>query len=300
MIDVQDLRFAYPGSKGDTLKGLSFRIERGEIFGFLGPSGAGKSTSQKLLIGLLKGYRGRASIDGWEIREAGRSLYHRIGVAFEFPNLYTKFTALENLRFFGSLYPNSPGDPLRLLEMVGLAGDADKRVSDFSKGMRMRLNLCRALLHSPEILFLDEPTAGLDPINAKRVRQIITEQRAAGKTIFLTTHNMTIADELCDRVAFLVDGAITVCAPPRDLKLRHGTRLVRVEYRSNGGIASKDTTIHDAGMKETTTHEDFPLDDIGANSEFLGLLQSGTVETIHTQEATLEDVFIKTTGRSLA
>lgn len=290
MIDVQDLKFAYPGSQADTLKGLSFNIGRGEIFGFLGPSGAGKSTSQKLLIGLLKGYRGRAAIDGREIREAGRSLYHRIGVAFEFPNLYTKFTALENLRFFGSLYPSPAKDPMKLLEMVGLADDADKRVSDYSKGMRMRLNLCRALLHSPEILFLDEPTSGLDPVNAKRVREIITEQKADGKTIFLTTHNMTVADELCDRVAFLVDGAITTCAPPRELKIQYGTRLVRVETRSNGTNSSRDATV----MK------DFHLDDIGDNPEFLGLLRSGTVETIHTQEATLEDVFIKTTGRSLA
>ncbi len=133
------------------------------------------------------------------------------------------------------------------------------------------------------MLFLDEPTSGLDPINARPIKELIRAQREAGKTVFLTTHNMAVADELCDRVAFIVDGAITLIDAPRELKLRYGEATVRVEYAENGRLASRD----------------FPLPGLGDNAEFLALLRSGTVRTLHTQEATLEDIFIRVTWRSL-
>jgi len=283
MIEIKNLEFTYPGNTEKTIKGIDFRIEKGEILGFLGPSGAGKSTTQKIIIGVLKNYLGTVQVLGKELRSQKSDYYEKIGVEFEFPNLYSKLTALENLRFFRSLYAGATEDPMRLLEIVGLTEDANTRVSGFSKGMKMRLNFVRAFLNQPEIIFLDEPTAGLDPVNAKNVKNIILEKKAEGKTIFLTTHNMTVADEVCDRVAFIVDGKITLIDSPRELKIRNGKKDVRVEYREDGATASRE----------------FELRNIGNNAEFLTLIQSKAIETIHTQEATLEDIFIQVTGRSL-
>jgi fluoroquinolone transport system ATP-binding protein len=150
--------------------------------------------------------------------------------------------------------------------------------------MRGRLTLARALLHRPELLFLDEPTAGLDPGTARRIRQVIREARDEGATIFLTTHDMVTANELCDRVAFLVDGRIAALDEPRALRLAHGRRFVRVETATQGVRAARE----------------FPLDQLADNAEFVSLLRSGAVETIHTLETTLEDVFVQLTGRTLA
>ena len=283
MIEVRDLRFSYPGSAEEVLKGLSFSIGRGEIFGFLGPSGAGKSTTQKILIRTLQGYQGQVQVMGRELRGMKSDYYERIGVAFEFPNFYSKFTALENLKFFGSLYSGETEDPMRLLEMVGLAGEAKTPVARFSKGMKMRLNFCRAFLNKPDLIFLDEPTSGLDPVNAKIIKDFMLAQKAAGKTILLNTHNMNAADELCDRVAFLVDGTIPLIASPRGLKITRGQRSVRVEYLA----------------EQETASALFPVEGLGGNREFLELIQHSEIVTMHTQEATLEDIFLEVTGRRL-
>jgi len=283
MIEVRGLHFTYPNRSERTLRGLDFVIPAGEIFGFLGPSGAGKSTTQKLLIGVLKGYQGSVKVMGSEIRDIGPDYYERIGVAFEFPNFYSKFTVLENLKLFRSLYKGKTEDPMRLLEQVDLADAANMRVSQLSKGMKMRLNFCRALLHDPDILFLDEPTSGLDPVNAKRMKELILAKKAAGKTVLITTHNMQAAEELCDRVAFIVDGEIKLIDSPRELKLRKGRKELRVEYRKNGEL------------KEAL----FPLDGIGGNDQFLKIIKNDMLETIHSQEASLEQIFIEVTGRQL-
>ena len=284
MIFVRDMTFTYPSGEAPAVRGLSFSVGRGEIFGFLGPSGAGKSTTQKILIGLLRGYEGNVEVMGRDLGSWGADYYERVGISFELPNHYQKLTALENLDFFSSLYHKATEDPRRLLEMVGLGEDADTRVSRFSKGMQVRLTFARALLHRPELIFLDEPTAGLDPVNARKLKDIVLELKGEGRTIFLTTHDMTVADQLCDRIAFIVDGHIALIGSPRELKIGQGERKVRVEYWKNGG---------------TETCE-FPLDGVGNDVEFLGLLRREQIETIHTEEATLEDVFIKATGRSLA
>lgn len=287
MIEVENLFFKYSTKSEDTIKGLSFSVSKGEIFGFLGPSGAGKSTTQKILIGILKKYRGSVKINNTELRKIKRAFYEKIGVSFELPNLYTKFSALENLQFFKSLYSGKTLDPMMLLESVGLEKDAKARVSDFSKGMKMRLNFCRSLLNDPDLLFLDEPTSGLDPVNAKIVKDIVLQKKSEGKTIFLTTHNMTVADNLCDRVAFIIDGNIKVIDSPRDLKVQNSTKKLIVEYRNPKNILSS---------------EEFDITGLGSNNKFLNLLKEKEheIETIHTQEATLEDIFIKTTGGSLS
>ncbi|MDQ0196613.1 ABC transporter ATP-binding protein [Paenibacillus wynnii] len=283
MIEVKDLQFSYPNQKDRTLHGLDFAIPQGEIFGFLGPSGAGKSTTQKILIGVLKAYQGSVKVMGKEIRDTGPDYFERIGVAFEFPNFYTKFTALENLKLFRSLYSGRTEDPMQLLQQVDLADAAKLRVSELSKGMKMRLNFCRALLNKPEILFLDEPTSGLDPVNAKRMKDLILEKKAAGTTVLITTHNMQAAEELCDRVAFIVDGQIKLIDSPRELKLRQGQKRILVEYRQHGEIIK----------------EEFSLEAIGNNDRFLQLIRENPVETIHSLEAGLEQIFIDITGRQL-
>jgi fluoroquinolone transport system ATP-binding protein len=284
VIDVENLRFSYPRADRPAVRDVTFQVRRGEIFGFLGPSGAGKSTTQNLLIRLLDGYHGRVAVLGKDLRAWDRGYYRQIGVSFEAPNHYLKLTARENLKLFAALYGAATAPPDDLLDRVGLAEDGDKRVGEFSKGMRGRLTLARALLHRPQLLFLDEPTAGLDPVTARRIRDVIRNARAAGATIFLTTHDMVTADEVCDRVAFLVDGHIAAVDAPRTLRLAYGRRIARVVVVCDG----------------TRVEREFSLDRLADDPEFVQLLRSGTIETIHSLETTLEEVFVHATGRALA
>jgi fluoroquinolone transport system ATP-binding protein len=283
MVTVRDLTFTYSGAAAPAVRRASFDIERGEIFGFLGPSGAGKSTTQKILIGLLRDYLGEIQVMGRSLDAWRSDYYERIGVSFEAPTHYLKLTGLENLTYFRALYSGATEEPETLLAWVGLADDGQMRVSSYSKGMRNRLSVARSLLNRPELLFLDEPTAGLDPVNARRVKEIVRRKQAEGATVFLTTHDMSLADELCDRVAFIVDGQIRLVDTPRALKLRYGQRLVRVEYGANGRLQSQT----------------FPLDGLGENPAFVDVLRREQIETIHTQETTLENIFIEVTGREL-
>jgi fluoroquinolone transport system ATP-binding protein len=283
MLKVRGLEFQYRKSGIRAIQGIDFDIRGGEVFGFLGPSGSGKTTTQRILIGLLKGYAGSVKIFGRERSRWGREFFERIGVAFDFPNLYLKLTAYENLKVIGSYYRKSLKDIDALLDSVGLLTDRDRRVEGFSKGMKMRLNFARSILHDPEFLFFDEPTSGLDPVNAKIVKDIIINLKNKGKTIFLTTHNMTIAEQLCDRVAFLVEGRIPVCDSPEALKLKYGKRSVRVEYYGDGGVKAGE----------------FPMEGLKDSREFFEIMRSGEIRTIHSQEATLEDIFIRLTGKEL-
>lgn len=283
MITVRNLNFSYTGAPAPALRAIDFTIGNGEIFGLLGPSGAGKSTTQKLLIGLLRGYSGAIEVLGRDLASWGSDYYERIGVAFELPTHFQKLSALENLVYFQSLYRRPGHKPAEVLEWVGLADDANLPVAKFSKGMQNRLSVARALLHDPQLLFFDEPTSGLDPANARRIKQLIRAQRAAGKTIFLTTHTMALAEELCDRVAFMVDGQIALIDTPRALRLRYGAPLVRVEYQ-------QATQLQRA---------EFALAGLGENRSFLDLLGSKQIQTIHSQEASLDDIFVRVTGRGL-
>ncbi|WP_124728229.1 ABC transporter ATP-binding protein [Staphylospora marina] len=286
MIDVTDLRFTYPGHDRPALDGISFRVGPGEIFGLLGSSGAGKSTAIKVLVGFLKGYEGRVKVLGREARDADADLRERIGVAFESPGFYAKFTAVENLRYFGAMYrrKGKMEEPFRLLERAGLAEAAHKRVGEFSKGMKIRLGVCRAMMHDPDLLILDEPTSGLDPSRTRMIREWIREEKERGKVILLATHNMKLAEDLCDRVAFLHDGRFVLEDEPRRLMLRYGRKTVRVEYISKGKPQSAE----------------FPLEGLGRNAGFLRVLNEENVERMHTQETTLEEIFVRMTGRKRA
>ena len=279
MIQVNNLEYTYPGAGEKTIRRISFSIEKGEIFGFLGPSGAGKSTTQKILTRLLRSFEGDVRVAGKDLQKWNADFYNHIGVGFELPNHYSKLSAVENLRFFSSFYSKKVRTPLELLKMVGLEDHAEKKTGDYSKGMKMRLNFVRALMHDPEVLFLDEPTAGLDPANARNIKNIILEQKEQGKTIFLTTHNMHDAEELCDRVSFITEGSLALTDTPHNLKLINGKRIVNVEY--------------EGGFRE------FPMDSLGENQEFLALIRKEKILSLHSKEAALDDIFIKVTGTHL-
>lgn len=279
---VSNLRYKYPKASRDTLKGITFSVEEGEIFGFLGPSGAGKSTTQKVLIKLLDGYSGEIRYFGRDLREMGKTYYEEVGVGFEMPIHFSKMTALENLNYFSGFYKNKI-DFREPMERVGLWEHRDVQVGNYSKGMKVRLNFIRAMLNNPRVLFLDEPTAGIDPKNARILKDMISEYRAKGGTVFLTTHLMNDVDELCDRVVFGVEGRLTDASTPRDLKIKYGKREVKVEYKGNGATQSAL----------------FPLAGIGENEGFHTLLRSKAIETIHSGETSMEDIFIKVTGAQL-
>lgn len=282
MIDVQELRFAYR-AKEPVLNGLTFQCKPGEIFGVLGPSGAGKSTLQKILIGLLPNYRGTATVLGQHCDRLKGSVFNRIGVDFEVPTLYERFTAMENLRFFESLYSRPCFSAGELLERLGLSQAANMRVSSFSKGMKSRLGFARAVLNNPDLLFLDEPTSGLDPSNAAVMKDMMKGFRAQGKTIVLTTHNMQDATELCDRVAFLMNGQIKALDTPHRLRMAQGATELTYAWREGDREQSRTVALGRTGEDETLAF----------------LLKSNRVISLHTNEPTLAQVFTQLTGGRL-
>ena len=283
MISCDGLYHSYTHNEKYAVRNVSFQIEKGEVFGFLGPSGAGKSTTQGVMTGLLQLQKGDVTVAGENVRKASRALFNKIGVSFEQSNVYGKLTALENLAFYRRLFDVPTREPAELLELVGLDHVAKQRASEFSKGMKHRLTFARSMLNNPEMWFLDEPTTGLDPAIASVIKDIVKAEKEKGTTVFLTTHNMFVADELCDRVAFITDGELKLVDSPRNLKLQHGERMVEVEYRDNGDL-----------RKET-----FSFVDEADRRQINQIVNSGKVEMMHTKEATLEQIFIKVTGRGL-
>lgn len=279
MFEVKDLRFTYPKNKEETIKGLDFTIEPGEIFGLLGPSGVGKSTTQKILIKILRDFQGEITYKGKNLKDYGRDFYEEIGVGFEIPVHFSKLTAMENLEFFMKLYKTHE-KPDRLLEKLGLYQDRNKKVGEFSKGMKVRMNFVKALLNKPKMLFLDEPTAGLDPKNARIIKNLIREYREEGGTVILTTHLMNDVEELCDRVAFMADGKIVDINSPKNLKLQYGDRQVEVEYEKEEKLESKV----------------FSLDGLKEDEEFFHVIRNHRIITMHSKETTLDDIFIEITG----
>lgn len=280
MIEVNGLDFSY--TRKPFIQDMSFSVSEGEIFGFLGPSGSGKSTLQKILLGMLPKYRGSAIVNGIECKKHNSDFYQNIGVDFEYSTMYEKLSAKENLNFFSSLYKNKIRSIDELLSSVGLENDADKRVSDFSKGMKSRLNFIKALVHDPKILFLDEPTSGLDPTNSRMMKDLILEEKRKGKTILLTTHNMQDAAELCDRVAFIVGGKIFALDSPHNLIMSKGASKITYTWIENGE--------HKAACSLEKSSEDKRLQK---------LISENRLQSIHSSEPTLNDIFMEITGRTL-
>lgn len=262
---------------------ISFEVEKGEIIGFLGPNGAGKTTTFKMLIGLLKPMEGKASVLGMDVATETKKIQAKIGVCFEYTNLYEEMSALDNLKLFADLFAVKDFDPYALLKKVGLPGKEKDKVASFSKGMKQRVMVARALVNSPDVLFLDEPTAGLDPMSSEEIRTVILEERKRGATVFLTTHDMYEADKLSDRVAFINQGKIVAFDTPHNLKQQFGKRKVKALVERNGRLEEREVE----------------LDNHDTPDRVFELFKNERVVTIHSEEATLEDIFIKITGRGL-
>lgn len=277
-ISVRDLVKTY-GSV-HAVNGISFDVLPGEVFGFLGHNGAGKTTTIRMLTGRTQPTGGSATILGHDIVRDRDTIKPLINLVFEDPNLYERFTARQNLAIFADLYgaPRSRVD--ELLETVRLTDAARRKVKTYSSGMKQRLLIARALINAPRVLFLDEPTRGLDPTSARELRDLIRRLSAGGTTVFLTTHYMEEADELSDRVAFLSAGTIVALDTPRELKLRYGSRTARVLLRDR---------------REERIALDAPAD----AERLAGWMRDDQVLTMHSDEGTLEDVFIALAGRPL-
>jgi len=283
MIEAHDLRRAFRHK--EAVAGISFTARRGEIFGLLGPNGAGKTTTIRILTGQIDPSGGSAMVAGCDVVKDRARLKERIGVVFEEQNLYERLSARNNLAFSCWLYglPESRAD--EVLDLVQLRDRAKDHVSTFSNGMRQRLMIARALLHRPPMLFLDEPSRGLDPISARDIRLAIKQLSEEGITILLTTHLMDEADQLCQRVAFIVNGKIVANDTPRNLKLTHGERVLTVtltEHGQNGHSALQDMTIK--------------LHDLADQQRLSAWMAQDRVLAIHSHEATLEEVFIEVAG----
>src|SRR3954469_22026301 len=313
-IEAKDLRRTYKTSTGvfrrralevEAVRGVSFEVAEGELFGLLGPNGAGKTTTIKMLITLLIPTSGSAHVLGLDVVKSPREVRRRIGYVFGGDRgLYERLSGLDNLRYFAELYGVAPREQKRriaeLLELVGLAGRERERVEGYSRGMRQRLHIARGLLHSPEVLFLDEPSIGVDPVAARELRRTVSDLAAAGTTVLLTTHYMAEADELCDRIAVIADGQIQALGTPAEL--RHhadGRRVVEVEaygvpdtavsaLRGLPGV--RETAIEERGaLQLLTVQSDAHVD---VQGDILRELAGIRLGRVNSREPTLEDAYV--------
>jgi ABC-2 type transport system ATP-binding protein len=315
VVRAQDLRRSYRTRTGtfrrerkevEAVRGVSFDIEPGELFGLLGPNGAGKTTTIKMLITLLLPTGGSAQVLGHDVVSDAREVRRHIGYVFGGDRgLYERLSALDNLRYFSELYGVPPREQHQrigsLLELVGLTGREKERVEGFSRGMRQRLHIARGLLHDPEVLFLDEPTIGIDPVGARELRGTIAMLREQGKTILLTTHYMFEADELCDRIAVIRDGQIVAEGTPAALKQRVSAgHVVEVEtfgvpdtavdaVRTLAGV--RTAAVEDRGQAQVLIVQVEPGSEV--TSSVLGHLDGVSVGRVSSREPTLEDAYVE-------
>src|ERR1043166_1699829 len=313
-IEAADLRRTYKTHTGtfrrrakeiEAVRGINFAVEPGELFGLLGPNGAGKTTTIKMLITLLIPTGGEARVLGLDVVNQAREVRRRIGYVFGGERgVYERLSGYDNLRYFAELY----GVPAReqkgrieeLLELVGLKGREHERAEGYSRGMKQRLHVARGLLHDPEVLFLDEPTIGLDPVGAREVRATIASLTEAGKTVLLTTHYMFEADALCDRIAVISKGSIVAEGTPADLKrgVAQGI-VVEVEVfgvadeavarvRGLSGVAS--VAVEEREQAQVLVVQ--PDAAVELTRATLGPLNGSGVGRISRREPTLEDAYV--------
>ncbi len=288
------------------VENISINVNKGELFGLLGPNGAGKTTTVKMLSTLLLPTSGTISILGMDILKNTRDIRKRIGFTFGGARgLYGRLTARDNLRYFAELYAMEPALTRKrieeLLGLVGLSDRADDRVETFSSGMQQRLHLARALLHDPELLFLDEPTVGIDPVGARELRATVKNLVAMGKTILLTTHYMAEAEELCDRIAIVNHGNVVASGTPASLKKRIGKETVIeaiIDHTSTGAlqrqlqpfeprtIVETNTETQGDRIRVRTPEPESILKVMGA------FLQSKSIQGLEVRNQTLEDVYV--------
>ncbi|SEO44229.1 ABC-2 type transport system ATP-binding protein [Amphibacillus marinus] len=279
-IVIQANQLAKTYNNESALKGLSFTVREGEIFGFLGPSGSGKTTTIKILTGQLGQSSGSAMVLGQPVEQIDQRIYEQVGIVTDNSGLYERMTVYSNLKIFAGILGIKKAHIDRLLKRVGLFEHKDKLASKLSKGMAQRLVLARALLHEPKVLFLDEPTSGLDPSTAEAVHKLLIELKEAGTAIFLTTHNMDEATKLCDHVALLNEGVIVEHGPPKAVCLKYH------QHKSYHILLSNQNEL-------TLPHSDETTEKIHH------WLKSDQLVAIHSGEPTLEEVFIELTGREL-
>lgn len=277
-------KLTYHYGKLTAVDHISFEVGQGEVLGFLGPNGAGKSTTVRMLTGELRPAAGTATLLGIDVSKHPNQVQAQIGVAFEIANLYEQMSGIENLTLFARLFGVRDFDARKVLERVGLGGRGEERVVGYSKGMKQRLMIARALVNNPRILFLDEPTDGLDPVSSETIRGIIREQADNGTTVFLTTHDMLEADKLSNRVAFINQGSIVALDTPHKLKQQYGKRALKVEVECTDGTLKTHEVVLNGTDAPRMVHD---------------LLANENVVTVHSEEATLEDIFIDITGRGL-
>jgi ABC-2 type transport system ATP-binding protein len=314
VIEAQNLRRTYRTTTGvirrrrlevEAVRGISFEVGEGELFGLLGPNGAGKTTTIKMLITLLLPTGGSARVLGYDVVEDARAVRERIGYVFGGERgLYERLPALDNLRYFAELYGVPARDQRRriaeLLELVGLTGREKERVEGYSRGMRQRLHIARGLVHDPPVLFLDEPTIGLDPVGARELRTTIASLTEAGKTVLLTTHYMFEADELCDRIAVIAKGEIVAEGTPGELKNRVADgRVIEIEVfgvpdgmlerlREVGGVRS--VGVEEREQAQVLVVQTEP--DVELARTLLGRLDNANVGRVSSREPTLEDAYV--------
>ena len=278
VIDVQHLKKTF--NKETALQDVSFTIQKGEIFGFLGPSGSGKTTTIKILTAQTEKTAGNVLLFGQPAAGMKQSQNRkRFGILTDNSGLYTRLSIEENLLLYSKLYELSVTAVKEALNFVNLYADRKKKISQLSKGMIQRVTLARAIMHKPELLFLDEPTSALDPVNTEHIYNGLRKLNAIGTTIFLTTHDMSEAEILCDRVAFLHKGKIRAIGAPSDLKQEFGTDSMTVELTD--------------GTQEVIQN--------GAQDaeKLYQWMQANVVTRIHTNEPTLGDIFMQITGSDL-
>ena len=278
-IEVENLSRTFKSLRA--VDNISFSVAAGEIFGFLGHNGAGKTTTIRMLSGQLQPTSGGGRVAACDIVTEQQRLRPLIGVVSEHQNLYERMSGRENLEFAARLYGQNIERIDAALKQVDLLDRAGDKVQNYSNGMKQRLLIARSILHGPQIVFLDEPTRGLDPIVGREIRRLIVDMSKEGVTIFLTTHYMEEADQLCNRVAFLSEGRIVALDTPDNLKTVHGQQQVNVTL-DNGESLS------------------IALDGDDAGRELQQLVSGGHVRTLHSAEATLEEVFIQLAGRRLS
>ena len=289
----------------EAVRGVSFTVRPGELFGLLGPNGAGKTTTIKMLITLLLPTSGTARVMGHDVVKETTEVRKRIGYVFGGDRgLYDRVSGLDNLRYFAELYGVDPGEQKRriaeLLEMVGLTGREKEKVEGYSRGMRQRLHIARGLLHDPEVIFLDEPSIGLDPIGARELRRTIRSLVEAGKTVLLTTHYMFEADALCDRIAVINGGRIVAQGTGADLKQAVVNRTI-VEIETFGVTADSVQRLRDdPDVIAVNTEEREQSEILLVQSEhglqitqrLLAALGDTRVGEVVAREPTLEDAYV--------
>jgi ABC-2 type transport system ATP-binding protein len=307
IVETRDLTKAFNGRKA--VNRLNLTIEEGEIFGLLGPNGAGKTTTIAMLSTILPPTRGTAIVSGYDIKRKPKEVRRIIGVVPQEAALYDNLTAAENLTYFGKLH-GVDGKRLhkqidKLLKLVRLKDRANDRVKTFSSGMQDRLNLAVGLIHEPRLLFLDEPTTGLDPQARLAVWGLIEKLRAGGVSILLTTHYMEEADHLCDRVAIMNNGKIIACDPPAVLKRAIG-KLEVIDVKATGIPKAVVTKLRKLrGVKKVAqTSKGLRLLTPTADAILGQVVSSITskkvrIDSLNVVQPTLEDVFIKLTGKTL-